>query len=131
MKVVISDPKGGRSFQTEIPADKAGTVVGLKIGGSFDGGIAGAAGYKLQVTGGSDKDGIPMRPDVGGGRRTYAILSSGPGIRAKEKGERRRKAVRGNLVTAETAQLNTKILEYGEKKLEELFPSKPKEEKKK
>ncbi len=130
MKVVISDPKAGKSFQAEIPADKAGSVVGMKIGDSLDGGVIGAAGYKLQITGGSDKDGIPMRPDVSGGRRTYVILASGPGIRATEKGERRRKSVRGNVVTAETAQLNTKVTEAGEKKLEELFPTKPKEEKK-
>jgi len=130
MKVVISDPKAGKSFQAEIPADKAGAVVGLKIGDSFDGALAGAAGYKLQVTGGSDKDGIPMRPDVSGGRRTHAILSGGPGIRVKEKGERRRKTVRGNVITADTAQLNTKVLEQGEKKLDELFPKKAEEKKK-
>jgi len=131
MKVVISDPKAGKSYQAEIPKDKEGSLAGLKVGDSFDGGIIGAGGYKLQITGGSDKDGIPMRPDVAGGRRIYAILASGAGIRAKEKGERRRKAIRGNVVTAETAQLNTKVVEAGEKKLEELFPTKPKEEKKK
>ena len=130
MKVVISDGKTGRSYQVELPKEKEGAVVGLKIGDQLEGALVGAAGYKLQITGGSDKDGVPMRPDVAGGRRMHTILSSGPGIRPKKKGERRRKAVRGNVITAEIAQLNTRVVEYGEKKLEELFPSKPKEEKK-
>ena len=130
MKAVISDPKTGKSYQAEVPKDKEGALAGVKIGDTVDGGLLGASGYKLQVTGGSDKDGIPMRGDVGGSRKTYAILAAGPGIRPKEKGERQRKAVRGTVISGETAQLNTKVLESGEKKLEEIFPPKPKEEKK-
>jgi len=129
MKLVISDTKTGKTYQAEIPKEQEGSVVGLKMGAEFETSVA--PGYKLAVTGGSDKDGIPMRGDVSGGRRTYAVLSSGPGVRTKESGERRRKAVRGNIVTAEIAQLNTKVVSAGEKKLDELFPSKPKEEKKK
>lgn len=130
MKIVMSDTKTGKTYQAEIPTDKEGSVVGMKVGDVIEGGLVGAAGYKLQITGGSDKDGIPIRPDVSGSRRKRSILSGGPGIRVTEKGERRRKTVRGNVITAEIMQLNTKVTEQGEKKLEELFPPKPKAEKK-
>ena len=130
MKIVMSDPKTGKTYQAEIPKEKEGSLTGMKVGDTVEGGIAGAPGYKLQITGGSDKDGVPIRPDVAGSRRKKSILSSGPGIRVKEKGERRRKAVRGNVITGEIVQLNTKVIEAGEKKLEEIFPPKAKEEKK-
>jgi len=129
MKLVISE-KTGKTYQLEVPKDSEGKLIGLKMGDTFDGGIAGADGYKLTITGGSDKDGIPMRSDVAGGRKIYAVLSSGAGVRTKESGERRRKAIRGNVVTVEIAQVNTKVAEAGAKPLAELFPSKAAEEKK-
>jgi small subunit ribosomal protein S6e len=131
MKVVISDPKTGRSYQTEITKEKETALSGLKIGDPLDGGAVGASGYKLQITGGSDKDGFPMRKDLRGARKARLLLSGGVGFRAKRKGERKKKSLRGNLITDQTAQLNTKVTEAGEKKLEELFPPKPKEENKK
>jgi len=130
MKLVISDSKTGKTYQVDVPKDKEGTIVGVKIGDTIDGGFAGLDGYTLQVTGGSDKDGIPMRRDVSGGRKIYAVLSSGAGVRTTEKGERRRKAVRGNVITAEIAQLNTKVTQAGAKTLDELAPKKAKDEKK-
>lgn len=122
MKLVISDPKTGKSYQAEVPKEKEGALIGRKIGDSIEGAIVGADGYKLQITGGSDSTGVPMRKDIPGGRRIYAILSSGPGIRTRRKGERRRKSVRGNTIVEETVQINTKVVEYGSKPLDELFP---------
>jgi len=130
MKLVVSDPKTGKTYQTEIQKDKETALIGLKIGDAFDGGLAGASGYKLMVTGGSDKEGFPMRKDVRGSRRKGIFISSGTGIKHGESGERKKKAVRGNTISDQTMQVNTKVVEYGEKKLEELFPSKKKEEKK-
>ena len=131
MKVVISDPKTGKSYQTEIAKDKETSLVGMKLGDPLEGGAVGAAGYKLKITGGSDNDGFPMRSDLKGGRKARLLLSGGVGFRVKRKGERRKKSVRGNLITDQTVQLNMVVVEAGEKKLEELFPPKPKEEKKK
>jgi len=130
MKVVISDPKTGKSYQTEIGKEKETSLAGLKVGDPLDGGAVGAGGYKLKITGGSDKDGFPMRKDLRGGRKARLLLSSGVGFRPKLKGERRKKSLRGNLITDQIAQINTVVIEAGEKKLEELFPPKPKEEKK-
>ncbi|MEM1989198.1 MAG: S6e family ribosomal protein, partial [Candidatus Bathyarchaeia archaeon] len=80
----------------------------------IDGTILGMPGVRLIITGGSDKDGFPMRPDVHGGVKTRILLSDGPGFMPKDKGERRRKIVRGNMITEDTLQINMKILE-GEK----------------
>jgi len=133
LKLLISDPKNGKTYQTEIPSEKEGLLVGVKIGDSLDGGIVGAGGYKLQVTGGSDKSGVPMRPDVAGGKKLRALLSDGPGFRPKDSGQRMRKSVRGNILTNEISQVNTKVAEYGASPLEELFGKKEekKEEEKK
>ncbi|RLG19798.1 30S ribosomal protein S6e [Candidatus Micrarchaeota archaeon] len=132
MKMVIGDPKSKRSYQVEVPADKQGSLMGLKIGDTVEGGVVGAAGYKLQITGGSDGDGTPMRSDIKGAHRVNALLSSGAGFgTGKPKGMRKRKLVRGNTVSDEIEQLNVKVVEAGSKPLEELFPSKKKEGEKK
>jgi len=65
----------------------------------------------VQITGGSDKDGFPMRPNVHGGVRRNVVLSGGVGFNPKNDGERRRKRVRGNIITDEIVQVNMKIVE--------------------
>jgi small subunit ribosomal protein S6e len=130
MKLVVSDPKTGKTYQTEIAKDKESALIGLKIGDTFDGGAVGAAGYKLMLTGGSDKEGFPMRKDMKGSRRKQILISSGIGIRQMSEGARRKKAVRGSVISDQIMQVNSKAVEYGEKKLEEIFPPTKKEEKK-
>ncbi|MEM2963619.1 MAG: 30S ribosomal protein S6e [Candidatus Anstonellales archaeon] len=120
MKIVISH-KSGQSYQVEVHAAKAAALYGLKIGDEFDGGIAGASGYKLKITGGSDTSGFPMRRDVSGSRRTAVLISNRPGFRPTKKGERKRKRVHGNQVDAEIAQLNTVVVEEGPQPLSEIF----------
>lgn len=121
MKIVIAD-KDGKTYQTEVEKGKESSLYGMKIDDSFDGGMVAAAGYKLQITGGSDKDGTPMRKDITGVRRTDVLLSDGPGFRPQQKGDRSRKKVRGNAVAEDIAQLNVKVLEAGSQKLVEIFP---------
>ncbi|HTH21729.1 MAG TPA: S6e family ribosomal protein, partial [Nitrososphaeraceae archaeon] len=66
---------------------------------------------KFQVTGGSDKSGTPMRKDVHGGVKKYILLSKGTGMRSNQEGIRKRKLVRGNIVTEEIYQLNCLLVE--------------------
>ncbi|MDR0318769.1 MAG: hypothetical protein LBI09_01890, partial [Nitrososphaerota archaeon] len=73
---------------------------------------------KLQILGGSDTDGVPMRGDVHGGNRRQVVLSEGTGFKPKREGERRRKTVRGNTITDEITQINLKIVEQAAKKTE-------------
>jgi len=115
-KIILSDPEAGKSQKIEIEGAKAVPLIGRKIGDTVDGTIIGMSGYKLQITGGSDKDGFPMRPDIHGGVRAHIILSKGPGFKPKRKGERRRKTLRGNVITEEIAQINMKIVGKPKKK---------------
>ncbi len=124
MKLVISDPKTGKAYQKEISDQDAQLFFGKKIGEVVDLSPLGLAGYKAEIRGGTDKDGFPMRKDVHGTGRKSVLIGSGPGIRKrslKYKGERRRKTVRGNVVAEDIAQLNLKIVEHGQKPLEEIF----------
>jgi len=113
-KVVIADPKTGKAEQVEVKGDAARRLLGLKIGDIFDGSIVGKPGIKLKITGGSGRAGEPMLPFLPGGVKRYLLLSSPPGFHPREKGERRRKFVRGNVITEEIVQINTVIVEGGE-----------------
>ena len=79
-KVVVADPEKGKSYQLEAREPGARRLVGLRIGDKFDGEIIGLPGYELQITGGTDKAGFPLRADVAGSGRTSVLLSGGPGL---------------------------------------------------
>ena len=116
--LIISDPETGTSQKVELEDNRMGPLVGRRIGEVIDGTAADLAGHKLQLTGGTDKDGIPMRPDVHGSAKSRIILSGGVGYRPKRKGERKRVVVRGNTVSVDTTFLNFKIVEKPSKKKE-------------
>src|SRR3989338_10315564 len=106
MQLVISEPQTAKSYKSDLPKESEINVLGKKIGDELDGSLVGAVGYKLQLTGGSDKTGFPMRGDVTGQRKAYLLLSDGIGFRAKRSGERRRKLIRGNTFSADIMQIN-------------------------
>lgn len=124
-KVVAADQETGKSYQLEAREPDSRRLVGLRIGDKFDGEIIGLSGYEFQITGGTDKDGFPMRADVRGPGRAYILLSGGPGFRPRARGERRRKRVRGGRISDDTVQVNAKIVKRGEKPIDEII--KPKE----
>lgn len=136
MKVVIADPKQGKCYQVEVDVTKSKPFFGMKIGNEFDGSLVGLTGFKLQITGGTDKDGFPMRKDMHGMERKRILLSAGPGFKPSERGERMKKTIRGNIISEDIAQLNAKVLEYGGKGIADILgiaekkPEEPKEEKK-
>ena len=122
-KVIVSDPDG-TSQSVELEDTQAVPLVGRKLGEVIDGAAVKLSGYKLKITGGSDKDGFPMRPNIHGGVRVGAILSEGVGFHSTSKGERKRKTVRGNVITDAIVQVNMKVVEKPKGKKAE----KPKEE---
>lgn len=131
-KVVISDPETGKSKVVELEEARAAPLIGRKIGEIVDGSIVDLPGKKVQITGGSDKDGFPMRPNVHGGVRRQVILSGGVGFNPRQEGERRRKTVRGNVITDEIVQVNMKIVappKEKEKKGKEVKAKKKREKK--
>ncbi|MFH0737130.1 MAG: 30S ribosomal protein S6e [Candidatus Micrarchaeota archaeon] len=129
MRIVISEASG-KSYQAELSKDKEHGIVGKKIGEELDGNLIGAAGYTLELTGGSDGSGFPMRVEVHGSAKKQILTSDGVGFRATEGGERRRRYVRGNTFSAEIVQVNAKVKTAGAAPLEQLFPKVEKKEKK-
>ncbi len=127
-KFVISDPKTKKSYQVIVSQDKAYSLMGKKIGDKFDGSIVGLTGYELEIRGGTDKDGFPMLQSIQGPVRKKIVLSSPPGFKPRLKGQRKRKTVRGNTISSEISQINTKIVKYGSKPLEEIFKKEEKVE---
>ena len=118
-KIVISDKE--KSVQMEVDPSESRGLVGLSIGDEFEGSIIGLEGYKLKITGGSDKNGFPMKRTIPGARRVRSLVSGGLGYKPARKGERRRKTFRGNTVSDDIVQINTVVIEKGEKPLEELI----------
>ena len=109
-KLVISDTKG-KSVTQELKDRAAQPLLGSKIGDILDSSVIGMVGGKMKITGGSDKSGTPMRPDVHGGVKKYVLLSRGIGMKNMKEGNRIRKLVRGNVITEEIYQLNCMLLE--------------------
>lgn len=126
-KVIVSDPETGVSKAVEVEGARAVPLIGRRIGETVDGSVVGLSSNKLRITGGSDKDGFPMRPNIHGGVRARAILSGGVGFHSKQQGERRRKTLRGNVITEEIVQVNMKIVEKPKKAIK---PEDAKKEKK-
>ena len=131
MKLVLSDPKTGKSYQVELNEDKRNVLFEKMIGDKIDGKIVDAEGYEFEITGGSDRSGFPMREDIYGERKVRAFLSGGVGYNPKKRGERKKKMVVGNTVSEEINQLNMKVVKYGSKKLDEMFEKKKENKEKK
>jgi len=114
-KIIVSDPETGTSKVVELEEARAVPLIGRRVGETVDGAIVDLPAHKLKIMGGSDKDGVPMRPSVHGGVRRNVMLSGGVGFNPESKGQRKRKAVRGNVITDEIVQINTRIIEKPKK----------------
>lgn len=128
-KVVISDPETGKSYNRVVKDLEAQKLIGKKIGEEMDGNFLGLIGYKLRITGGSDKSGFPMKKGV---HKSVdrVLMSKGAGYRVKKK-VRKRKRVRGETISADIVQVNTVIVKKGTKSIDEIFGIPKQEEKQK
>ncbi|VVB82497.1 30S ribosomal protein S6e [uncultured archaeon] len=101
-------------------------------------------GYEFEITGASDSSGFTAMDNVEGTARKKVLLTYGKAMHKrsrregkklvsepKPRGLRRRKTVRGKVISADIVQINLKVLKEGGKKLSEIFPdqNKPKEKK--
>ncbi|MDE1871493.1 MAG: 30S ribosomal protein S6e [Candidatus Micrarchaeota archaeon] len=127
MKVVYADAKTGKSAQMELDDDKASLFMNHRINEVIDGAALGLSGYKLRITGGSDKSGFAMNRSISGAIKTKILERAGRA--GKRKGQYRRRTVRGSMVSNDTELVNTVIVEYGDRPVAELFPEKGKKEK--
>lgn len=122
-KVVVSDPKDGKSYQLAVTGQHANVLVRKRIGDEVDGMFLGLPGYKVVITGGSDKDGFPMRPEVQSATRKRLLVSESIGYQPKDyPGKREKVSLRGGEISPEIAQINTKVVTHGPKPIAELAP---------
>merc|ERR1719188_1053736 len=88
-----------KRMAAEIPADSLGSEW---------------AGYVLKITGGNDKQGVPMMQGVLQNKRVRLLFKDGmPCYRARRGGLRKRKSVRGCIVGHDLAILNFIIEKKG------------------
>ncbi|MBI4210726.1 MAG: 30S ribosomal protein S6e [Candidatus Diapherotrites archaeon] len=122
MNIVVSDPKTRKAYSKKI--DNPAVFIGKRMGEEAELGIIGLEGYTAMITGGSDKQGFPMKADLAGGNRREVYV-----VTDAKKGHREKISRRGHTVTDEIAQLNLKVVKEGHKKLDELLGSQNAEKK--
>lgn len=128
-KVVVSDTKSGKSYNVEVSGHHANSLIGKRIGDEVDGIFVSLPGYKLQITGGTNKDGFPMRGDFPGISRRRLLLSESLGFKPKEyNGQRKKKSVRGNTITHDVVQVNMKVTKHSSKSIEDILNTSAPEE---
>jgi len=113
-QVVVADPEDGATYSVDVDGQDANRFAGKSIGEEVDGDAVGLSGYTLEITGGSDTTGRPMREDVAGPETREILLEGGTGFNPNREGERRRVTVRGAEISDDTRQINAQIAERGD-----------------
>jgi len=124
IKCILNDPKEGKSYSKAIETT---LLSGRKVGETIPGNLFGLTGYEFKICGGSDSAGFPMRPEIPTHHRKRILVQNSVGAKIKRKGMYKRKTVRGNTVSENTAQLNLSVEKYGTTPIKDLLA--PKEEK--
>lgn len=123
---IVMGTKSGKTFQKELSSEEAEAVYGKVLGEELNGELFGYSGVKLQITGGSDASGFPMRKDLPGQIKKKILIAKSIGFKGKNSkgrkfgGLRIKKTVAGNTVYEKTNQLNLKVIS-GDDKLEKAF----------
>lgn len=120
-KVVVNDTKNGKSHNVSVSGHHANSLIGKKIGDEVDGIFVSLPGYKLLITGGTDKNGFAMRSDLPGMTRRRLLVSEGKGFKAREEGMRKKKSIRGNTINQDIVQINMKVIKYSSRPIENLI----------
>ncbi len=127
-KIVVNDTKTGKSHNILVSGHHANSLIGKKINDEVDGIFVSLPGYKLQITGGTDKNGFPMRKDLPGTTRRRLLLSKSRGFKPKDSGVRKKKSVRGNTINQEVVQINMKVVKHSSRPIEDIIKVEEKKE---
>src|SRR3989338_6799516 len=130
-KIVVGSK--GKSYSKSLTEIESSSLLNKKIMDRVEGKEIGLLGYELQITGGSDNAGFPMRYDLDGSGRKQILLTKGPCVKIKRKGMRKIKTVVGNTISQITSQVNLKVTKERSEKLDKIFGKEeaPAEEQKK
>lgn len=118
-KLVINDGENKKTYQIALDEKKSENFLNLKIGDKFDCSAIGIPGYEIQITGGSDTSGFPMKKGI---HKERAAVIVGEGR------DRKRRTFAGEIIHKNISQINAKIVKKGEtpidKILEKISPKK-------
>ena len=121
-KLNIGDSKSKKTYKKV--TEDISSLYGKKLGETINGELIDLNGYELEITGGSDASGFPMRKDVDGTARKRILIVGGVGMRnQKRKGIKLRKMVAGNTIYEKTSQINLKVTKWGKDPIEK--PAEP------
>jgi len=110
-KLVISD--AATSYARSVGDPQSAGFLGKRIGESVGGELVGLTGYTFRISGGTDRSGFPLRPEVPGARQVRILVGEGFGFHAPRKGMRRRRTYRGSAISEETVQVNLIVEKRG------------------
>jgi small subunit ribosomal protein S6e len=124
MKLNISYPQTGAQKIVEVDDENklrafydkrmSQEVEGDSLGDEFK-------GYLFKISGGNDKQGFPMKQGVLTSQRVKVLVGLGASCyRPRKRGERKRKSVRGCIVSSELSVLNLVVVKQGEAQIEGL-----------
>jgi len=119
--VALADPDSGETYQIDVDGQDANRFMGREIGDEVEGSAVGLDGYTLEITGGSDTAGRPLRGDVRGPNLKSVMLEGGVGYEPSRDGERKRVTVRGREISDEVRQINATVAEAGSGDVDELL----------
>ena len=120
-KVVVGT-KAGKSYNVEVKDDQAAVFVGKHVGDVVNVTPLGLKGYEVKITGGSDKQGFPIRKDVHITGRTKALFATRTqGYKPITDGVRVRKTVVGDIIGDNISQINTVVVKEGKDPIEKLL----------
>jgi len=119
MKLNISNPSTGGQKMIEVEDEtKLRAFYDKRISHEVEGDVLGDdfKGYIFRIGGGNDKEGFPMLQGVLTAARVQLLFHKGmPCYRPRKRGERKRKSVRGCIVSSNLAVLSLVIVKKGEK----------------
>jgi len=119
MKLNISYPVTGAQKMIEVDDDrKLRAFFDKRISHEVEGDSLGEdfKGYIFRISGGNDKQGFPMKQGILTQNRVRILMSEGHTcFRPRKRGERKRKSVRGAVVSGELSVLNLVVVKKGDK----------------
>ncbi|CAK7210419.1 40S ribosomal protein S6 [Sporothrix curviconia] len=118
MKLNVSNPATGAQKLIDIEDErKLAIFMERRMGAEVPADVLGDEwkGYIVRITGGNDKQGFPMKQGVLQPTRVRLLLSEGHSCyRPRRSGERKRKSVRGCIVSSDLSVLALSIAKQGE-----------------